>query len=153
GETDVYDIQMAAPGHSFVANGVIVHNCGKTLVGIAMECNLPIETSLIVTPKRVVDVWPAQLRRHADRDDLRILALGEDRTIAKKTAEAQFQLRVAQAQNPHHRFIVVCNYEMFWREPFSKWAMSQTWGLVILDEIHRIKQASGRASMFAARLR
>lgn len=27
GEDDVYDIEMSAPHHSFVANGIVVHNC------------------------------------------------------------------------------------------------------------------------------
>jgi hypothetical protein len=31
GETDVYDIICDDPHHNFVANGIIVHNCGKTL--------------------------------------------------------------------------------------------------------------------------
>jgi hypothetical protein len=30
GEQDVYDIVMADPARNFVANGIIVHNCGKT---------------------------------------------------------------------------------------------------------------------------
>lgn len=30
GEQDVYDIVMDDPGRNFVANGIIVHNCGKT---------------------------------------------------------------------------------------------------------------------------
>ena len=31
GETDVYDIICEGPYHNFVANGFVVHNCGKTL--------------------------------------------------------------------------------------------------------------------------
>lgn len=31
GYEKVYDIQMNAPHHNFVANGIIVHNCGKSL--------------------------------------------------------------------------------------------------------------------------
>lgn len=33
GEVDVYDLVMADPGRNFVADGVIVHNCGKTRIG------------------------------------------------------------------------------------------------------------------------
>ncbi len=33
GETDVYDIVMDDPGRNFVADGIIVHNCGKTRIG------------------------------------------------------------------------------------------------------------------------
>jgi len=31
GSIDTYDIQMEAPHHNFIANGVVVHNCGKTV--------------------------------------------------------------------------------------------------------------------------
>ena len=31
GETDTYDIVMSEPGRNFVANEIIVHNCGKTV--------------------------------------------------------------------------------------------------------------------------
>jgi len=34
GETDVYDIQCERPYHNFVANDIVVHNCGKTLSAI-----------------------------------------------------------------------------------------------------------------------
>ena len=34
GETDVYDVVCEGPYHNFVADGVVVHNCGKTLSAI-----------------------------------------------------------------------------------------------------------------------
>jgi ATPase family associated with various cellular activities (AAA)/Intein splicing domain/HNH endonuclease len=36
GPEPTYDIQMAAPNHNFVANGLIVHNCGKSLTAKAI---------------------------------------------------------------------------------------------------------------------
>ena len=124
---------------------------GKTLVGVSMACNLAIDTCLIAAPKRVVPVWPQQFQLHADRNDLLILALGDHRPIKQKTSQADLTLKLARAAKK--RFIVVVNYEMLWRPPFNEWALDQTWGLTIFDEIHRIKQASGRQSMFAAHLR
>ncbi len=125
---------------------------GKTLVGVSMICNLPIQTVLIVSPLRVVDVWPQQIQQHAGRNDLRVLALGDDAgAVADKTKDAEFQMGVAKAAG--HRFVVIVNYESMWREPFKQWALKQQWGLAILDEAHRIKEASGKQSMFAARLR
>ena len=35
GEVDVYDIVCADPYRNFVANGIVVHNCGKTVEAIA----------------------------------------------------------------------------------------------------------------------
>lgn len=34
--TDVYDIEMAEPYHNFVADGIVVHNCGKTTTAMAI---------------------------------------------------------------------------------------------------------------------
>lgn len=34
-EIDVYDIAMKEPNHNFIANGVVVHNCGKTVQALA----------------------------------------------------------------------------------------------------------------------
>lgn len=37
GTADVYDVVCADPHRNFVANGIIVHNCGKTLVSIEAQ--------------------------------------------------------------------------------------------------------------------
>lgn len=39
GETEVFDITVAE-AHNFVANGIVVHNCGKTMLGKAAACAL-----------------------------------------------------------------------------------------------------------------
>ena len=36
GIEDVYDIKMKTPNHNFVANDIVVHNCGKTLESIEL---------------------------------------------------------------------------------------------------------------------
>lgn len=45
GKAPTYDIQMAAPNHNFVANGLVVHNCGKSLV--AKACASLLEVPLV----------------------------------------------------------------------------------------------------------
>lgn len=37
GEEKTYDISVQDPHRNFIANGIAIHNCGKTLVGLAIE--------------------------------------------------------------------------------------------------------------------
>jgi hypothetical protein len=61
GMTDVYDIEMADPYHNFVANGIVVHNCGKSriiveyLQWLFARSESPIVC--IVAPLTVLHVW------------------------------------------------------------------------------------------------
>lgn len=151
GEADVYDIQMAGPGHNFIANGILVHNCGKSLVGVSMAVNLPIDTALIICPKGVLSVWPQQFEAHAARTDLAIVSLDDKRRLSRKVEDLSIDMQVASIRK--QRFILIANYDIIYREPLAAFLLSQTWGLVILDEIHKIKQPGGKQSMFAARLR
>ncbi len=60
GTRGVYDIVMEAPHHNFVANGVIVHNCGKTLGAIQAVEN--------VKAKRIAVACPASVRLNWRRE-------------------------------------------------------------------------------------
>jgi hypothetical protein len=58
GETDVYDVVMADPYRNFVANGIVVHNCGKTrtaLVAVGWG------RGVIVSPLVAFKVWLKEL--------------------------------------------------------------------------------------------
>lgn len=125
---------------------------GKSLVATAVMCNLVEDDPiLIISPLRVIEVWPGQIRQHAGVP-IRILALGDDAgTVAKKTEKAADAVKLAAVRR--ERLAIVINYESLWRDPFAKWALAQKWGLVICDESHRIKKPSGKASMFCSRLR
>jgi SNF2 family DNA or RNA helicase len=139
-------------GGAYLAMGM---GTGKTLVAESMAFNLSLDSFpmvLVASPLRVVPVWPVQIDRHCGRPDVRVVAL-HDRigTVADKMCLAMRQAEIARVRG--ERLVVIINYESLWRAPFSKWALAQTWGLTILDECHRIKQPSGRASMYCARLR
>lgn len=51
GEIDVYDLVMDDPHHNFVADGVVVHNCGKTLMAIETMERSGLKDWLWVAPK------------------------------------------------------------------------------------------------------
>jgi len=66
GVTDVYDICMAAPYNNFVANGVVVHNSGKTASALWATDYLmrqgEVKKTLIVAPLSTLDrVWAQEL--------------------------------------------------------------------------------------------
>lgn len=71
GETHVYDIVCADPHRNFVANGIIVHNCGKSVQSLAsLPENAPI---LVVCPAVAKGVWKRESARW--RPDLRVTVL------------------------------------------------------------------------------
>jgi hypothetical protein len=151
GETDVYDLKMAGPGNNFVANGIIVHNCGKSLVACMLLLGLAARRVLICCPLRVVPVWVTQFERHVGVPVV-IVPLDEDAgSVARKTELAASKLKLAQASGVP--FIAVINYDSAWREPFAGWAEKVNWDLVIADEAHRLKAPGGKASLFFKRLR
>ena len=101
---------------------------GKSLVSVGAICNLvePAEPTLVVCPLRVVDVWPAEIGRHAGVP-LRVLALGDDSgTVAKKMERAKAAMELAQATKD--RLVIIINYESFWREAFCGVGAQATMG-------------------------
>jgi SNF2 family DNA or RNA helicase len=125
--------------------------CGKTKVAIDLAHNLPARNLLILAPMRVVDVWREQLDKHANFPYL--LALLDDRVrggVEAKTQRARDTL--AQARAMRAMPIIAINYESAWLTPFGPFALNTIWDLVICDEIHRAKLASGKLSRFLAKL-
>lgn len=60
GETEVYDLVMADPARNFVANGFVVHNCGKTIPSI---CSFrPGAPVLIACPSIAKLMWAKWVR-------------------------------------------------------------------------------------------
>ena len=59
GEEETFDLSMAAPHHNFIANGIVVHNSGKTLGAICWS---------LASPGRTVMVTRAGVRRSHGRE-------------------------------------------------------------------------------------
>lgn len=57
----VYDMRMADPYHNFLANGIVVHNCGKTKVVLDVAGHLAMQNKInahvVIAPKSVYRNW------------------------------------------------------------------------------------------------
>ncbi|HEY5259583.1 MAG TPA: SNF2-related protein [Rhabdochlamydiaceae bacterium] len=63
GKRHVYDIKMKAPHHNFIANGVVVHNCGKTIVAALIVNALPLKKFIYVCPPFLLANVEAEFQR------------------------------------------------------------------------------------------
>ena len=71
GVAHVYDVVCADPHRNFVANGIVVHNCGKTIQAlVAAPTGAPV---LVVCPAVAKGVWQREAAKW--RPDLRVVVL------------------------------------------------------------------------------
>jgi SNF2 family DNA or RNA helicase len=70
GVEDVYDIQMRGPHHTFVANGIVVSNSGKTCQSIGAILLNKVEDNghktLVVCPSSVKHAWEDEINAMSD---------------------------------------------------------------------------------------
>jgi SWI/SNF-related matrix-associated actin-dependent regulator 1 of chromatin subfamily A len=60
---DTYDIEMDGEYPNFVANGIVVHNCGKSLQALAYIAHENFSRSLIVCPASVKSSWVKEAKK------------------------------------------------------------------------------------------
>lgn len=65
GEEPTYDISCEAPHHNFVANGIVVHNSGKTYMAIRSIIAIGKRT-LIVVPASLIKQWTLSIEAMSD---------------------------------------------------------------------------------------
>lgn len=148
GQARVYDV-ACEENHNFVANGIIVHNCGKTRVAIDLVVNRDHRRVLIACPRAVIDTWPDEFATWAQGRVL-VTPLKEG-SISARTKQARLALERAAAREMPAALVI--NYEAAWQGDFSKFALGDAdFDCVIADECHRLKSASGKASMFFMKL-
>ena len=96
---------------------------------------------LVVCPKAVVPVWGREATKYLGENAPPVLALTQDGTKAK-----------AEALGRMGDGIVVVNYESAWRDPLAKAIEAWAPAMLIIDELHRIKSPTGRASKWLGAL-
>lgn len=122
---------------------------GKSKVAVDLCVNRNHRRVLIACPLSVVEEWPRQFARHA-AEPYTVLALTRGPAVVAKAHRAAMAVKRAEIEGKS--IAVVINYDSLWRDPFGEWAMDADFDCVILDEIHRIKSAGGKASMYCSRL-
>ena len=121
---------------------------GKSKVSVDLVINKGWMRVLVLCPKSVVQVWPAEFERHGARP---VGCLALDEGTMKQRAEALSKFLDLQ----HARRIpavVVLNYDAAWRDGMNVLLLRTSWDAAICDESHRIKAPGGKAAMFCSRL-
>ena len=122
---------------------------GKTLVAIMHILEKGIDRVLILCPKSVMQVWQDEWRKHAPNHGYDILTL--DHGNSKTKAEA-VKMRFGVCNAGGRKLIIIVNYDSARQAALAKELESHKYGLVVLDEAHKIKAAGGVTSRFCARL-
>ena len=143
-------ITVDSPSMLFLAGRQMVptHN-SRVAIDLMEETNA--RRVLILAPLSVVDhVWPGEIRKHTLRDQV-VIPLGEKvPNVRKKTQQAAEGLALASARRAPA--VVIVNYESAYREPLASFIKGIRWDLFIMDESHKLKNASGQISRFASQV-
>lgn len=122
GEQDVYDIVMESPYHNFVANGIVVHNCGKTPQTIAwFNLHKDKRPVIVVCPATIKQKWKQEITTWSDITEEEIILLSGKTPLSI----------------PKDKKVVIINYDIA-----SSWIqelISFTPKVLVLDELHYIK--------------
>lgn len=123
GVREVYDIVMEDPHRNFVANGVVVHNCGKSIqiAGLINE----------VKPKKVLLVCPSFLKLNWRKELSKWLL-----------PELNLTIGIAKQKKWPDANIVIINYEQLWRH--KEYIYDTPWDIIVGDEAHYIKNSKAK---------
>ena len=124
---------------------------GKTRVLVDWISNQPPGAChLVLCPKKVIPVWESEFAKWSS-SRYWVAALEKSSESAKKKATKVSQLIAWKTPKEGHKVIVV-NYESAWRPGLKEVLLGHRWDTVVLDESHRIKDPTGRASKFCSQL-
>lgn len=124
---------------------------GKSKVAVDLAVNWEVKKILIVCPKAVMDVWPAQFRIHAAPGFNPMIAQlkGPEKVSSKAVQVERLLDFAALAGRPA---IVIANYDIIYREPLRQVLIKAGFDLVIADESHKFKSPGGKISKFMSYL-
>lgn len=144
-QRDAYRFVQEHPDGAMLA---MAPGTGKTKPTIDLIQNHGILRTLITCPKPVIDVWLAEIAKHAAAPEQWCVLPLIEGSIREREIIARTILEPMALHN-----VIVANYEMVWREPFRSLLLDHWWDLVVADECHRLKSAGGKASFFFRTLR
>lgn len=143
GEQDVYDIVMADPGRNFVANGIIVHNCGKSRSAIDLSRGW----YDIGAVRPMQQVWVPEARRWGVRGGIIVVTkasivrtwakeymVWQNMTAMEIVGEKESKMR--RVALPAHAHVI--NYESL------QYVLHNQYDALIIDESHACANNSGQ---------
>lgn len=161
GRQRVYDLSVDEDAHTYIANGIVVGNTGKSKVTVGLLDHWDTDLALILCPKSVVGVWPREFEKHSERT-WNVWA-GQVQGARGPLKNPSVSKRAAAADLHAERFeiaggpaAIVCNYDSCWQPAMEKvllkLARAGRIKVMVLDESHRVKAPNGKASRFCFRL-
>jgi superfamily II DNA or RNA helicase len=127
---NVYDIVCDDPYRNFVANEIVVHNCGKTLMAMQWlrSLHVPEDDLIVVCPVSLITHWYKELKQFAGIEAHRVEGSPKNRRLTL--------LRPG---------VHIVNYEyLTLNEEALKAASSKA--VVIIDESHKLKHPNTKRS-------
>lgn len=127
GEDHVYDIVCEDPHRNFVANGIIVHNCGKTPVSLYYAQRNEVFPCIVVCPASLKWMWQNEASKHFN--------------ILSEVLEGTKPLK--KRIETYHPIIII-NFDILgpWLPLLKEWGPK----LVIIDECSAICNKSTKRS-------
>lgn len=126
GKIDTFDIACEEP-HNFVANGIVVHNCGKTFQALVVAHAFKTRT-VIVCLSYVKSTWSKE--------------------IVKRFPKARYQVlegvKDARAIDPQTELVIV-NYDILYA--WLPWLVQWKARGLIIDEMHLISNLRSRRTL------
>lgn len=165
---ELWDHQKAAFKRAVYRRGfLLAHDMGtgKTATAVALLEDDQAKRVLILCPKNVVGVWPAQLNGPLDppgpQDGFsprswevwsgRVMgARGPKKNPSVDERAAALIRANTDAIKLGRPFAAVVNYEASWQGEMKALLLGTEWDAIICDESHRLKKPSGKASKHAA---
>ena len=141
GEARVYDIVMEDPHRNFVANGIVVHNCGKTFttINIAAARYLAgqINALVVICPTPLKEVWRAEVERWCPIP-YKVLVMQPGTVFQTENYYKLYE----EGDEPLLRVVVAGIEAMSQGNAFprlSGWMAVQRYTMAVVDESSRIK--------------
>lgn len=124
---DVYDITVKE-SHNFIANGIVVHNCGKTAQALQAFVQADTFPVLIVCPATLKYNWLKEIEKHYPN-------LNKSISVINTTKGKKYNM-------DFNSDIVIINYDIL--EKCKEELMKIKWKFIINDESHYIKNIKAK---------
>lgn len=146
GYKDVYDVSVDDPCHNFIANKIVVHNCGKTASSIYLAQELKnrglIEHCLVICGVDSLRTnWKREIAKHSN---LSCRVLGEHITSRGNVTYETIKKRNEELVGSIDEFFIVTNISHIRSEEFvDAFNVSKTKiDMIIVDELHKCNNAT-----------